>query len=229
MPSGNTTWPSWWFQGPNWPNNGEIDVLEGVYGMNYNLISLHTGNNCTMQQNYSTYFNGTWVDSGNKPYLSCYQYANSTNTTNQGCSVEAPKGTFQDAFNAAGGGVFALQWDRNNYIRVWNFINPNIPDDIKNNSTNPNPDTWGIPSAHIPLGSNCSPSHFNNLSMTFDIAFCGGWASQYVSGGEAACENVLLNDPSQFSEAYWLINYVKVFGKPGDSLGTYYPTCQFAC
>ena len=84
--------------------------------MNYNYIALHTGNNCTVQEHYSKYFNGTWANSG----------------SNKGCSIKAPKGTFQDAFNAAGGGVFALQWDRNNYIRVWNFINPNIPDDIKN-------------------------------------------------------------------------------------------------
>ena len=36
------TWPAMWMLGPNWPNNGEVDIIEGVNGNTNNLMSLHT-------------------------------------------------------------------------------------------------------------------------------------------------------------------------------------------
>jgi hypothetical protein len=31
-----------WTLGPNWPNNGEIDILEGVNQLTYNAATLHS-------------------------------------------------------------------------------------------------------------------------------------------------------------------------------------------
>ena len=36
------TWPAWWTIGPNWPYNGEIDILEGVNQLTQNAMSLHS-------------------------------------------------------------------------------------------------------------------------------------------------------------------------------------------
>lgn len=41
MPSGCGLWPSIWMVGPNWPNGGEIDIVEGVNDMTLNAMSSH--------------------------------------------------------------------------------------------------------------------------------------------------------------------------------------------
>uniref|UniRef100_A0A914DY04 GH16 domain-containing protein n=1 Tax=Acrobeloides nanus TaxID=290746 RepID=A0A914DY04_9BILA len=122
MPEGLGTWPAFWSYANPWPYNGEIDILEAIYTMPNNQISLHTSQNCTMPSNPG-YINGAW---GTKT-TDCF-----TNYTAgiSGCSIEAPNGTFGSAFNQAGGGVFAMEWDRFNFIRIWNFVQPNIPSDI---------------------------------------------------------------------------------------------------
>lgn len=38
MPVGCGTWPAFWANGPNWPNGGEIDILEGVNGFTQNQV-----------------------------------------------------------------------------------------------------------------------------------------------------------------------------------------------
>jgi hypothetical protein len=42
----------------------------------------------------------------------------------------ATKGTFNTDFNHAGGGVYAMQWEREKFIKTWIFVQPNIPTDI---------------------------------------------------------------------------------------------------
>ncbi|KAJ3316080.1 hypothetical protein HDV04_000289 [Boothiomyces sp. JEL0838] len=37
-----------WSCGPQWPNNGEIDIMEGVNGYGNDLVSLHTSSGCSM-------------------------------------------------------------------------------------------------------------------------------------------------------------------------------------
>ena len=48
MPEGCGTWPAWWLVGPDWPNGGEIDIIEGVNNQIYDQSTLHTSSGCTM-------------------------------------------------------------------------------------------------------------------------------------------------------------------------------------
>ena len=40
--------------GPNWPNGGEIDIVEGVHDYTYNQATIHTAVGCTIATSNST-------------------------------------------------------------------------------------------------------------------------------------------------------------------------------
>ena len=72
MPVGPGTWPAYWLCGDNWPNNGEIDILEGVDGNRANNQALHTNENCYMPLD-SSIFKGQWAKGpGGKISNDCY-------------------------------------------------------------------------------------------------------------------------------------------------------------
>jgi len=87
---------------------------------------------------------------------------------------------------------------------------------IPPNIQQPDPNTWGKPYAYFTLGQNCPESHFQNQTMVINLTFCGDFAGglnfynacpQYGKN----CTSFVLNNPSNFKEAYWLINYISVF------------------
>jgi hypothetical protein len=67
--------------------------------------------------------------------------------TNAGCGGYcAQSDSYGAGFNAAGGGVYAMDW-RSDSIRIWHFTRANIPQDIK--SGTPNPDGWSMVSSRL--------------------------------------------------------------------------------
>lgn len=48
MPQGCGTWPAVWELGPDWPQDGEVDIVEGVNDVVPNQSTLHTSPGCTM-------------------------------------------------------------------------------------------------------------------------------------------------------------------------------------
>lgn len=94
-PYGCATWPALWLTDPdNWPDNGEIDVVEshnkGTHG---NSMTLHTTKNCKM--------NAKRKQTGSTQEKDCLYSANN----NVGCGVEGPKSSYGEDFNKNGGGV----------------------------------------------------------------------------------------------------------------------------
>ena len=67
--------------------------------------------------------------------------------------------------------------------------------------------------AYFTLGTNCDPNHFNWMSIIINLTFCGAWAGQVYPGGEDACVDAVLNLPQNYTDAYWLINSLKVYGQ----------------
>jgi hypothetical protein len=205
MPDACGAWPAWWLTGPNWPNNGEIDIIEGVNRQTTDAITLHTSAGCTINTSGSA--SGITLSSpdcnNNNAYNGCG--VSTSNTQNYGAG-----------FNNIGGGVYAMQWT-SSAIKVWFFPRNAIPGDITN--SNPNPNNWGAPTVSFNGGSGCNiDSHFSQMQIVFDTTFCGDWAGQQAvwSSGACAsqassCQAFVANNPSAFANAYWTVNYVKVF------------------
>eukprot|EP01039_Chlorochromonas_danica_P011075 gene11075-12334_t len=205
MPHGCGTWPAFWTCGSDWPNNGEIDIIEQVHDETVNLQTLHTSPNCAMPDWSSASFTGSWASTN------CDVYANN----NAGCSIVGNANSFGSAFNANKGGVYAMEWT-DSFIQVFFFPRDRVPGDVYSND--PNPNNWGMPVGKWLLGDNCSPNHFSGHQIIFDNTFCGDWAGSvwYDKCGQYAsqsCQDYVKYNPYAFQDAYWLVNFVKVFAQ----------------
>ncbi|GIZ42660.1 hypothetical protein CKM354_000591900 [Cercospora kikuchii] len=159
-------WPAFWTYGPDWPKNGEIDIIEGINQFQANRMTLHTAPGC-YTKNQSTY---SQQYSGSLLYTNC--------TAGTGCSIGTLEtNTYGDGFNAIGGGIYATEWTEK-YISIYFF-----PRDLCEQNDiiagplgkNPDPSTWGIPLSRFDLTCNIE-RNFRNHSIVFDTTFCGDWA-----------------------------------------------------
>lgn len=195
MPVGCGTWPALWLSDPdNWPDNGEIDVIEQVNAVSpdaYNQMTLHTTPNCDMDTERK--------QSGKTLSTSC---VNSTND-NEGCAVDAGAGTYGSQFNANGGGILAVEL-RSAGIRMWQWVRGEVPTDIS--AGNPDPSAWGEASADFP-NTNCNiENHFRNQSIIANINLCGVWAGAEGVYGESCsglCTDLVANNATAFEDAFW--------------------------
>jgi hypothetical protein len=206
MPGGICgTWPAFWMFGPNWPSSGEIDIIEGVNAQTTNSITLHTSAGCSIANPNSQ--DGTRTLTTN-----CNQ-----DNGNTGCGVSTSNtNSYGTGFNAAQGGVYAMQWASSG-IYVWFWQRSQVPADIKRGGS-PNIQSWGKPVATFESGNGgCNiDKAFANHNIVFDTTFCGGWAgsvwgSSSCSALAPTCQQYVANNPAAFTNAFWLINSVKVY------------------
>ncbi|GAA6034149.1 hypothetical protein JCM8097_000720, partial [Rhodosporidiobolus ruineniae] len=206
VPEGCGTWPAFWLYSDPWPTNGEIDVLEGVSSRAYNEETIHTISGCS--RNTAIPITGTW--SGKTS--SC------ATTDGSGCTVtDSDPASFGSGFNAAGGGVFAVQIAETG-ISIWRWKRANVPADVVVGS--PRPQSWGTPVAAWD-GSTCDTrTYFSELWITLNISICGRmagkqatWQSASASGAQCyakypTCADAV-RDPAAFAEAYFEVNSIQ--------------------
>lgn len=202
-------WPAFWLLSASreWPEGGEVDVLEGVNDARRGVVSLHTGGGCSVSD--SAGLDEEWMFSGNMTSGNCDVDAEGQ-VKNKGCSITAPefygggdgdgdgdgegekggKGakkilpSYGTQFNAQGGGVYAMEWKKDG-IKIWFFArsDPSFPDyfpssNSSTSNTSPDPTIWPTPIAAF-SGPNCDFSEkFRDLKIIFDTTFCGEWAGR---------------------------------------------------
>ncbi|KAI4155796.1 MAG: hypothetical protein LQ340_000771 [Diploschistes diacapsis] len=206
MPGGIPgTWPAFWTFGPDWPSNGEIDIVEGVNGANSNSMTIHTGSSCTL--------NG----GGNgllQPFLSD---CNANDNSNAGCSFHDPDPkSYGTGFNSVGGGVFAMEWTADG-VSIWRWPQGSQPGDVFGDG--PNPSGWGAPSANwASSDANCDfETSLSRHNIIFDTTFCGSWAGAVYDGGLDACQTFVSNNPAAFANAYWGVSNLRVYQQQSSS------------
>ncbi|CBF75173.1 glycoside hydrolase family 16 protein [Aspergillus nidulans FGSC A4] len=198
-PYGCGTWPALWLtDGYNWPDHGEIDVLEATNNAtDGNAVTLHTTPGCNMDVRRK--------QTGSTTYATC---DNNTNS-NAGCGVQGPSLTYGEAMNERGGGIYALEL-RPAGIRAWFFPRHSVPldIDISNSSSKPDPSKWGTALADFPNTSCDVSSHFKNQSIIANIDLCGQWGGapnvysrQWDCPGK--CKELVARHPERFEKAYW--------------------------
>lgn len=209
MPGGACgTWPAFWLVGPKWPQDGEIDIIEGVNEQTSNKMALHTGP-------------GAVVTNGNNTFSAKVLTSNCDvnapgQPNNAGCLMaDNDNATYGYGFNTNGGGVFATEWT-SEAIKIWFFPRNAIPADIA--SGNPQPsEAWGLPRGSF-RGNFTMNSHFRDLRIVFDTTFCGDWAGNVWAESSCAqlaptCEEFVSKNSDAFREMYWAINSLTVFEK----------------
>lgn len=201
-PIGCATWPALWLADPsNWPDNGEIDVMEAVNVVSnaQNQMTLHTSKGCSMSVKRK--------ETGKSLKTNCL---NSTDS-NAGCGVTAGQNTFGVEYNTNGGGVMALEL-RSEGIRMWQFTRSSIPSDITSGS--PDPSTWSEATADFPSTDCDIGTHFKNQSIIANIDLCGSWAGQtsvYSENCPGTCTDYVANNNTAFADSYWEFGKFQIY------------------
>ncbi|KAL0953874.1 hypothetical protein HGRIS_005048 [Hohenbuehelia grisea] len=213
MPHGCSVWPAWWTVGPNWPTGGEIDVLEGVHNSNTNAYTLHTGQGCEIPAgNGGSPLKRNGHSKRGVAFEATVKTTNcaSSGNDNTGCGIhESDTRTYGEGFNRIAGGVYAHLWNSDG-ISIWHFARDEIPADIS--AKNPDPKSWGNPSAFFSNEKCDIDKHFHDHSLVIDTTICGdlGNPTYGSSGCPGTCAEAV-QDPANFRFAKWKINYIAVY------------------
>ncbi|KAG8219988.1 glycoside hydrolase family 16 protein [Butyriboletus roseoflavus] len=213
MPTGCGTWPggyhffcfiigfgtnirlsitAFWTNGPNWPNDGEIDIVEGVNNYTDNQATIHTGVGCNIATSNTTLLDITGTVVGGTD-------CSAVQSNNTGCGMRSSSNTsFGSGFNSVGGGVYAMYWDNSVGIKVWFFQRGSIPNDITAGA--PQPQNWPTPMAFWANSSLCNISNmFLDHSAIFDTTLCGDWAGGVWSGTGVSGQSVSCQQQTGFA------------------------------
>ncbi|KAJ7903959.1 glycoside hydrolase family 16 protein [Mycena leptocephala] len=208
IPTGCATWPAFWSNGPNWPDGGEIDIVEGVNSGTTNQASIHTAAGCSLPTDDPATLGveAAAVTGG----TDCAAVASG----DAGCGMlSSSELLFGSGFNSNGGGVYAMKWDSSG-ISVYFFERGSVPQDIEEEF--PQPASWGLPMAQWPA-ADCDPwRYFYGHVAIFDTTLCGDWAGSAwtesgTSGqasscatqtGYSTCEDFVRGNGASFEQAW---------------------------
>ncbi|WRT63877.1 uncharacterized protein IL334_000803 [Kwoniella shivajii] len=203
MPVGCGTWPAFWTSTTDqWPNGGEIDIIEGVNGRGTNQGTLHTTPGCTIPKNVD--------ESGQQLSSDCAVHG----SDNQGCGVkDNRRDSFGPAFNKISGGWYVMKRSDTG-IKMWFWPRGgHAPADVRTGAAHVDPAHFGKPFANFPSTQCNMKEHFGQHRIIFDNTLCGDWAGAVYGqqGCPSTCEDHVMNNPDAFKDAYWKVRALRVY------------------
>jgi hypothetical protein len=206
MPEGCGTWPAVWTVGTDWPNNGEVDIIEGVNNVMPNQSTLHTAPGCSMPSS-GVGQTGTIVSTD----------CNAFDASNTGCGTKAPSpNSFGPNFNTNGGGWYAMERTTDSIqVWFWERDSSDVPDAVVSGCSKIDTSTFGIPYANF-VNTQCNiPQHFGDHNIVINLTFCGDFAGDAAvygaSGCPSTCPSFVEQNPSAFENAFFDINALRVY------------------
>lgn len=180
VPYGCGVWPALFTlanQG-EWPNGGELDMLEYV-NMDVSKASFHTGGSCTLDSSAVNQY-GSMPDRNRMDYDCVTNYPDRL-----GC---APNKWMKSAQSwAHSPGVLATQWT-DKFIKLFYIPEHEIPQDIKDEA--PHPEDWNRwLFSYFPLSDSC---YVAAQKLMMQINFCGDWAGK-VWSADGSCNQKVHN------------------------------------
>jgi hypothetical protein len=223
MPVGCATWPALWTtKGSDWPFSGEIDVVEGVGhtagGRNANQMTVHLGQSSPLSlkrrgpEKRATHL-------GKLLASNCNQWGGS----NTGCAFVDSNDhgpSWGDDFNAAGGGVWAMQFGNNNGVKIWFWGRKSgtLPDELSKANVSPeklDPSSWGTPMGNFQ--SNVINSKITAQNIIMDITIGGDWAGNVPMDGKCKGQSLsqAIKKGSNYDDAEFIINAIDIYCQNG--------------
>jgi len=205
MPYGCSQWPAFWtLTTGNWPDGGEIDMLEGINTHSINLGSLHTSSGCTMPDNRD--------QKGHADTTDC----NANVNDDSGCGTSfSSTSSYGQGLNNNGGGWFVMKRTDSDGVSMyfWPRNDKSVPDDVRTNTGSVSPSSsWGKPEGVWPTSQCDFASHFTEHNIVINLTFCGAWAgNEFGVCGQGDCNTFVDQNPQAFTEAYWEINSLRVY------------------
>ncbi|EJD01317.1 glycoside hydrolase family 16 protein [Fomitiporia mediterranea MF3/22] len=202
MPWGCGVWPAFWtVTNGEWPNGGEIDIIEGVNRKFENQCTLHTTPGCLMDHDRKQ----TGISVGDD----C--------STLSGCGTAFKSiSSYGRVFNENNGGYFVMKRTQSEGVFIWFFErnDPSTPLEVRDGKyAGPN-SYWPTPDASFPSSDKCDfASHFSEHAIILNTDFCGDWAEKSFSlnCGTGSCAAFVDNNPEQFKDAYWEIHSLRIY------------------
>lgn len=210
MPYGCSVWPAFWTQGAQWPEGGEIDIMEGVNGQTTNQMALHSDSD-------GCYASSSVEMTGSLKLDNCSMTANS----GSGCTVgDNSTASYGEGFAAAGGGVYVCEFT-DEFIKIWFKSRADVPAEMTGEATSLDTSILGTPTAYYPAQTCDIAKYFSEQILTITITLCGTWA-----GGQSTLEETcpplvgtntcyttyVINDASEtYKNAYFELNYINVY------------------
>lgn len=135
---------------------------------------------------------------------------------NVGCAVTSNvANSYGPSFNGVAGGWYAVE-RASDFISVWFWERGSaaVPGSVTGMPTSISSADFGTPIATFPTCSTCDiGSKFGANNIIFDIDLCGDYAeaTYAASGCPGTCVGYVNANPGAFSNAFWLINSVRVY------------------